>query len=172
MYVYLVKGTYPCLIWTYRSLSVSYRRLQRSSSWYTSCKGCEFVLNFLVQSNQLLSNLSVLWQWKWKMAQVEKQVRVLKICMFVSFSYVRLSAPLHHVLLITSLSWGPYVSHLSQQHTLDFFVSQQEKDCKALLALLDLQDALWFKKDLDVLKGNPDQERVRVYVRNHCSLQP
>lgn len=76
---------------------------------------------------------------KW---QVEKQVSVLNIRMFVSFSYVRLWAPLHHVLLITSLSWGPYVSHLLQQHALDFFVSQQGKDCKALLALLALQDAL------------------------------
>ncbi len=76
------------------------------------------------------------------MAQVEKQVRVLKICMFVSFSYVQLLAPLHHVLLITSLSWGPYVSQLLQQHTHDFFVSQQEKNCKVLSALLALQDAL------------------------------
>lgn len=41
----------------------------------------------------------------------------LIISLFVSYSSAQLLAPLHHVLLITPLSWGPYVSHLSAAHT-------------------------------------------------------
>lgn len=77
------------------------------------------------------------------MAWVTKHFRVLVICL--SFSCVRPLARLPHVVLITSPSWGPYVSLLSHQHTVDIYiyiVLQQEKDCKALLVLLAVQQTL------------------------------
>lgn len=71
----------------------------------------------------------------YKIIKIQSAIVVTVMCIFVSFSSVRLLAPRHHVLLITSLSWGPYVSQLLHQHTLGvFFVLKQEKDLKALLA--------------------------------------
>lgn len=49
------------------------------------------------------------------------------IRMFVSFSSVRLLAPLHRVLSITSPSWGPYVSQLLQRQTFSIFVFVERK---------------------------------------------
>lgn len=108
MYVCLVKDNNRCLMWTYRSPSVN--NINKAAVLYRLWIMC-------VCQNWYLDPC-LMYQ-----SSFAKQHNIVAamICMFVSFSFVRLLAPLHRALLITSPSWGPYVSQLCQQQTFSIF---------------------------------------------------